>query len=145
MRPHHRRLRRFLQTLKGVGDLRREENDKVNALAAYEELLSLHRNGVGDSENSEWQRTIWTDLNRLADLKLYVRDVDGALAAAEESLAIARKLSEVAQTPHAWASSRLSEIADITMGAIVRQLSRTGRRRNSANATCFLAWISSAV
>ena len=42
--------------------------------------------------------------------KLDVRDVDGALAAAEESLAIARNLSEVARTPHAWASSRLSEI-----------------------------------
>lgn len=119
----------FLQTLKGVGDLRREEDDKVGALVAYEELLSLRRKGDIGSEQSEWQRTIWTDLNRIADLKLDVRDVDGALGAAEESLAIARKLSEVEPTPHAWASSRLSEIANITMGAIVRQLSRAELRK----------------
>lgn len=119
----------FLRTLKSVGDLRHEEDDKVGALAAYEELLSLHRAVVSTSEKPEWQRTIWTDLNKITDLKLGVRDVDGALAAAEESLVIARKLSEVEPTPHAWASSRLSEIAEITMGAIVRQLSSAERHK----------------
>jgi tetratricopeptide (TPR) repeat protein len=111
----------FLRTLEIVGELRREEDDKVGAVVAYEELLSLHREAARRSEKSE-QRTVLKDLNRIVVLKLDLRDVDGALTAAEESVVVARKLSEI-EPQRAWASSRLSEIADITMGAIIRQLS----------------------
>jgi tetratricopeptide (TPR) repeat protein len=111
------RLQDLLRTLEMVSKVRYETGDRSGALSGYEELLSLRRTTSRDT--ADWQRAIWNDLNKIVALKLDLEDIDGALAAAEESLSIL-SLSAV---DRATGASPLSEIASITIGAIVRQLS----------------------
>ena len=66
-----------------------------SAIAAYERSSPLFHREAARVSPVDGRRTLWADLNKITNLKLGIGDVDGALAAAEESLAIARAISSM--------------------------------------------------
>ena len=126
------RTKEYLGTIRRIADLRCARGDNAGALAAYDEILSLHRAEQSEPDDMERQRNIWSDLNKIADLRLCVGDIDGALNAAEESLAISKNVlprehapSESAVSPKAWHEK-------FSIGALVRNLSNSEVRREQA-------------
>ena len=64
--------------------------DLPGALAAYSDALDVRRGlAAKEPKSAQWRRALSVGLNKVGDVKLRLGDKDGALAAYEESLAIA--------------------------------------------------------
>ena len=96
------RAKEYLGTIKRIADLRCARGDNAGALAAYDEILSLHRAEQSEPDDMERQRNVWSDLNKITDLRLCAGDVDGALTASEESLAISKNLLQREEAASEW-------------------------------------------
>lgn len=119
-----------LRTIERIADLRYACGDKAGALAAYDEMLSLHRAEQSEPDDVERQRNVWSDLNKIADLKLCAGDVDGALTASEESLAISKNLLRLEKAVSEWSPVSLKAWHDkLSIGAMIRNLSNSEVRK----------------
>ena len=127
------RAKEYLGTIKRIADLRCARGDNAGALAAYDEILSLHRAEQSEPDDMERQRNVWSNLNKITDLRLCAGDVDGALTASEESLAISKNLLQREEAASEWSPVSLKAWHDkLNIGAMIRNLSNSEVRREQA-------------
>jgi len=127
------RTKEYLRTIKRIGDLRCARGDNAGSLAAYDEMLSLHRTEQSEPDDKERQRNVWSDLNKIADLKFCAGDVDGALIASEESLAISKNLLQLEEAASEWSPVWRKAWHDkLNIGAMTRNLSNSEVRKERA-------------
>jgi tetratricopeptide (TPR) repeat protein len=127
------RTKEYLETIKRIADLRCARGDSAGALAAYDEMLSIHRAEQSEPDDMERQRNVWSDLNKITDLRLCAGDVDGALTASEESVVISRNVLQREETASEWSPvSRKAWHDKLNIGALVRNLSNSEGRREQA-------------
>jgi len=124
------RTKAYLRTIERIAELRCARGDNVSTLAAYDEMLSLHRDEQSEPDDMERQRNVWSDLNKIADLMLCVGDVDGALIASEESVAISKNLLQLEQAASEWSPVSVKAWHDtLNIGAMIRNLSKSEVRK----------------
>ena len=123
----------YLRTLQQIADLRCTRGDITGALAAYDEILSLHRAEQFEPDDMERQRNVWTDLNKITDLRLCAGDVDGALTASEESLAISKNLLQREVAASEWSPVSLQAWHEtVNISAMIQTLSNYEVRKQHA-------------
>jgi len=124
------RTKEHLRTIEKIADLRCARGDNVGTLAAYDEMLSLHRDEQSEPDDTERQRNVWSDLNKIADLKLCVGDVDGALTASEESVAISKNLLQLERAASEWSPVSVKAWHDtLNIGSMIRNLTKSEVRK----------------
>ena len=78
------------------------------------------------------QKNVWSDLNKIADLKLCVGDIDGALTASEESLTVSKNVLRLEKAGSEWSLAVSRGIDKLNIGAIIQNLSNSERRKEQA-------------
>ena len=127
------RTNEYLGTIKRIADLRCACGDDAGALAAYDEMLSLHRAEQSEPDDMERQKNVRSDLDKITDLRLSAGDFDGALTASEESLMISKNLLQHEEVSSEWSPvSRKAWHDKFNISAMLRNLSKSEARKEQA-------------